>query len=452
MEEGSADYVAMRRVLIFCLAAAAASAAGPSVVTQPGNIEVPAGCPATLLVTATGDAPLAYQWWLGGEAVAAGTVSRYTFTTTEITGEPAEYYVVITNASGSVTSAVATISVVEAADCPAMAVPKVRIGGRNVSLMVKAERFLPLALTRSVLTMVSTITNDTLAAASRRAVYPSDYLGWGRSNCGQTNNMPYELITNAVWSNTFVFKGCDGIGSCVQGWYSNADVCVDSQLMNRGVLVTRRHFLTQGHICTPAAGVLGRFIGTNNEVHLAKIKQTVCGNWALGVHPWADNIKTNTNGTDTFAMAQFEEDVPGDVQIVKAWPTNAWRYLATDDFNILSPGVDTCQHNYYVVTAGTTVARVNLVGLNPSRGISTWDGSNLPTLLKACEFGAIVGDSGSPSYSVLDNQLIGGVRSLYRWRVLVEATIMYLWTNNGGAEAECPTLTDVDLSAYAKLR
>ena len=62
------------------------------------------------------------------------------------------------------------------------------------------------------------------------------------------------------------------------------------------------------------------------------------------------------------------------------------------------------------------------------------------------------GDSGSPYYSILDNEMVGGVSSALRWRVPIEATIQYLWTNNGGSIETCPKLTEVDLSRFAKLQ
>jgi hypothetical protein len=377
----------------------------------------------------------------------------------QVMGEPASYQVVITNASGSVTSEVAYLTVTEPGEpepdtnyyAAVSGLPKMKVGGQQVSMLVKADKFLPLVLAKSTAALIVGLTNDDLAIAGNTALYPWGNLGWGWANCGKTNNMPYEMITNTVWSNSFVFKGCAGVGSCVQGWYSNTDVCIDSQLMNRGVLITRRHFLTQGHICTPAAGVLARFVGTNNEVHLAKIKQTVCGNWALGVHPWANYIRTNTSPPNTFAMAQFEEDVPGDVEICKVWPTNGWRYISTEDTDYQWPQVSTCQDNFYTVPTYTELYWPGF-SLPATNLVSVWNTDALPNNLRSCYIGVRKGDSGSPYYSILGNEMFGGVYTACRFRVPVEATIQYLWTNNGGSIETCPTLTEVDLSGYARLR
>lgn len=426
--------------------------AAPIITTQPQAVEVPAGCPVTFTVTASGTAPLAYQWYLAGDAIADGTVSRYIFTPEYQTAEPAEYFVVVTNASGAVTSAVATIYVTEPGDCAPLALPVIRIGGRQVSLMVKAETFLPLALTRAVMTLISGITNDTLAAAARVAVHPRGGLGWGGAGCGKTTNMPLSLITNAWWSNTFAFRHCVGVGACVQGWYSNAEPCSDALLQNRGVLVTRRHFVTQGHICTPVAGTLARFIGTNNQVHLARIQQTVCGNWSAGSAPWVDYIRSNTSPPDTFAVAQFTEDVPADVEVVRVWPADTWQYVMNDRMRFGWATVATCQDNYYLVGSGGVFGWPGEPLVAGLVVVNTMDVSRLPEALRICEIGTRGGDSGSPSFSVLDGVMVGGVGSLHSFRDPVEATIMYLWTNNGGSAETCPGFELADLSGYQKLR
>lgn len=454
------ERIALVLTLLACARVLGAEA--PAITAQPQSRTNVAGTDASFTVTATGTEPLAYQWTLALELIAGATASSYTATNVQVMGEPASYQVVITNASGSVTSEVAYLTVTEPGEpepdtnyyAAVSGLPKMNVGGQQVSMMVKADKFLPLVLAKSTAALIVGLTNDDLAIAGITALYPWGNLGWGQSNCGKTNNMPYEMITNTVWSNSFVFKGCAGVGSCVQGWYSNTDVCIDSQLMNRGVLITRRHFLTQGHICTPKAGVLARFVGTNNEVHLVKIKQTVCGNWALGVNPGADYIITNTSPPDTFALAQFEEDVPGDVEICKVWPTNGWRYISSDRTAYRWLQVHTCQDNLYTVRLSTEVYWSGLKLANNSELTmkDLCDDSALPNNLRSCYLGVRRGDSGSPYYSILGNEMFGGVYTACKFRVPIEATIQYLWTNNGGSIETCPTLTEVDLSGYARLR
>ncbi|MBW4039730.1 MAG: hypothetical protein HIU91_12850 [Acidobacteria bacterium] len=83
----------------------------PSITIQPTAATVTLGQPATFFTAATGTAPLNYQWYDGGVAI-AGATSRYYTTAATVSGSNGSAYtVVVTNAAGSVTSAVATLSV-----------------------------------------------------------------------------------------------------------------------------------------------------------------------------------------------------------------------------------------------------------------------------------------------------------------------------------------------------
>jgi hypothetical protein len=82
----------------------------PTILTQPEDDTVYAGQKAQFTVQADGSAPLSYQWYNGSSAVPGATNSSYSFPTTP--GEDGESFtVVVTNFVGSVTSAVAGLSV-----------------------------------------------------------------------------------------------------------------------------------------------------------------------------------------------------------------------------------------------------------------------------------------------------------------------------------------------------
>ena len=82
----------------------------PSITQQPANATVTAGQPATFTVTATGTAPLAYQWFLNGSA--AGTNSNtYTISQTTSAQTGAQIYVTVTNAVNTATSQTVTLTV-----------------------------------------------------------------------------------------------------------------------------------------------------------------------------------------------------------------------------------------------------------------------------------------------------------------------------------------------------
>src|SRR5439155_986030 len=83
----------------------------PTISTQPVNRTVTAGQTATFSVTATGTAPLGYQWQKNGSAIAGATSSTYTTPVTTTADNGATFKVVITNAAGNATSNSATLTV-----------------------------------------------------------------------------------------------------------------------------------------------------------------------------------------------------------------------------------------------------------------------------------------------------------------------------------------------------
>lgn len=83
----------------------------PSIDSPPHNITVGAGGIANFAVTASGDAPLLYQWRLNNVDIASATNSVLTLTNAQLAWSGSGYSVVVTNASGSITSPVATLTV-----------------------------------------------------------------------------------------------------------------------------------------------------------------------------------------------------------------------------------------------------------------------------------------------------------------------------------------------------
>lgn len=76
----------------------------PTLSTQPANLTVLAPQAATFSVTATGAAPLAYQWKKNGTAISGATAASYTTPPTSSADTGAIFTVTVSNAQGSVTS------------------------------------------------------------------------------------------------------------------------------------------------------------------------------------------------------------------------------------------------------------------------------------------------------------------------------------------------------------
>ena len=83
----------------------------PSISSPPASYTASVGESATFRVTATGAAPLSYQWQRGGVPITGATGTSYTLPSVKTTDNGAQFRVVVKNASGTVTSPVATLTV-----------------------------------------------------------------------------------------------------------------------------------------------------------------------------------------------------------------------------------------------------------------------------------------------------------------------------------------------------
>ncbi len=89
----------------------------PLITSQPKSISVSQGNAATFSVTATGAAPLSYQWRKNAVIITGATSSLYTIASVS-TGSAGNYSVVISNIAGAVTSNDATLTVTPANQKP----------------------------------------------------------------------------------------------------------------------------------------------------------------------------------------------------------------------------------------------------------------------------------------------------------------------------------------------
>ena len=83
----------------------------PSITAQPTDQSVVVGQTATFTVTASGTAPLTYQWQNGGASISGATAASYTTPAAKLADDAATFQVVVTNSAGSVTSSSAKLTV-----------------------------------------------------------------------------------------------------------------------------------------------------------------------------------------------------------------------------------------------------------------------------------------------------------------------------------------------------
>jgi sugar lactone lactonase YvrE len=112
----------------------------PSTISsQPQSVTVTNGNPASLTLTAFGTAPLNYQWYFNGTtAVDGGTNATLNFSNAT-TNQSGNYFCVITNAYGSVTSVIATLTAVVLPGITTQPTNQIVVTGGSVTFTVSAS-------------------------------------------------------------------------------------------------------------------------------------------------------------------------------------------------------------------------------------------------------------------------------------------------------------------------
>lgn len=114
-----------------------------SITTPPAGSTVIQGSDATFNVIAAGTQPLSYQWRFNGADIVGATASSYTRSAAQ-PGDAGSYFVIVTNVAGSVTSAVATLTVNVPPSIPGQPHDLAVNKGQDAAFSVAATGTLPL--------------------------------------------------------------------------------------------------------------------------------------------------------------------------------------------------------------------------------------------------------------------------------------------------------------------
>jgi hypothetical protein len=119
----------------------------PVISAQPANQSVTAGQTATFSVTATGTAPLTYQWKKNGANISGATASSYTTPATAAGDNGSTFQVVVSNTAGSAPSTTVTLTVNAAAVAPTITTQPTNLtvtAGQTATFSVAATGTAPL--------------------------------------------------------------------------------------------------------------------------------------------------------------------------------------------------------------------------------------------------------------------------------------------------------------------
>jgi hypothetical protein len=147
----------------------------PSILTQPTNQTTSVGSNVTFTVVATGTLPLYYQWRSNNVNIALATNASLTLNNVQ-TNFGTNYLVVITNSAGSVTSSVATLTVLVPPSISAQPTNQSIVLGSNVTFTVVASGTPPLSyqwLSNGL--AISSATGSTLTLNNVQTNFAADY-------------------------------------------------------------------------------------------------------------------------------------------------------------------------------------------------------------------------------------------------------------------------------------
>ncbi|HUS35093.1 MAG TPA: immunoglobulin domain-containing protein, partial [Verrucomicrobiae bacterium] len=116
----------------------------PAITAQPQAITVNVGAAINLSVTASGTAPLSYQWLKGGVNISGATGPTLSIAAANA-NDAGNYSVRVSNAAGSVTSSSVAVTVVSPPAITTQPVAQTLNAGGTISLSVTATGSLPLA-------------------------------------------------------------------------------------------------------------------------------------------------------------------------------------------------------------------------------------------------------------------------------------------------------------------
>jgi hypothetical protein len=254
----------------------------PSITGQPTNQTVIVGSNATFTVTADGTTPLRYQWRKNGANVVGATNTTLSLISVT-TNSAANYDVVVTNVAGSVTSGVATLTVLVPPTIAGQPTNQTVVAGSNAVFGVTATGTAPLSYqwrkdgtnvvgaTNTTLSLISVSTNNAgiysvvvtniagsvTSSNTTLTVTPApgtvlDHFVWNALSSPQTSGVPFAVTITAKDSSNITVTNFTG-SVALTGTDALSGSMLGSPLHNSSGSIGNTY--TLGYAFTPAANI-----------------------------------------------------------------------------------------------------------------------------------------------------------------------------------------------------
>jgi uncharacterized protein YpmS len=255
----------------------------PGITTQPQSQAVARGQNVSFSVVANGSAPFSYHWNLDGAAVSGATNASLSLTNVQTT-QAGSYKVVVTNMAGSVTSAVAALTVVVPPGITTQPQSQAVARGQNVSFSVVANGTAPFSYQWNFDgAAVSGATNASLSLTNVQTTQAGSYKVVVTNMAGS--------VTSAVAALTVIVP--PGITTQPQSQAVAKGQNVSFSVVANGSAPFSYHWNFDG------AAVSG---ATNASLTLTNVQTTQAGSYKV--------VVTNMAGSVTSAVAALTVNIP----------------------------------------------------------------------------------------------------------------------------------------------
>jgi len=229
----------------------------PSITTQPTNQTVLRGSDATFVVGATGTGTLRYQWRTHAVNIVGATNAGYTVTNAQ-PSNPTNFTAVVTNAFGSVTSAVTTLTVNFSPSISAQPQSQTVASGGNASLVVVAAGTpSPTYQWRSNGINFAGRTNATLTVTNFQSANEADYNVVAANSVGLVTSSIAKLYLNSPVRFTNLLLQGDTFSALLLG-VANTNYVIDAATNFSGWTPVVTNTATNGLIDLRETNVLTR--------------------------------------------------------------------------------------------------------------------------------------------------------------------------------------------------